>query len=257
MTRALATLREREEQFQAVVGALQHNLQVQEAEAAELGRYRLLVNAVTDYAIYMLDPNGRITSWNPGARRLKGYEEAEILGQHFSRFYIDEDRAAGLPTLALATAAKDGRFEGEGWRVRKDGSRFWANVIIDPIRNPAGELVGYAKITRDLTERRDAQLALERTREVLFQSQKMEAVGQLTGGIAHDFNNLLTAIIGSLEIARRRATDASVIRLIDNALRGAERGSSLTQRMLVFARRQELDTEDLSHSADRKRGDPA
>jgi PAS domain S-box-containing protein len=238
--RALATLREREEQFQTTVGALQHNLDVQEAEAAELGRYRLLVNAVTDYAIYMLDPNGRITSWNPGARRLKGYEEAEILGQHFSRFYIDEDRAAGLPALALATAAKDGRFEGEGWRVRKDGSRFWAHVIIDPIRNPAGELVGYAKITRDLTERRDAQLALERTREVLFQSQKMEAVGQLTGGIAHDFNNLLTAIIGSLEIARRRATDASVIRLIDNALRGAERGSSLTQRMLMFARRQEL-----------------
>jgi PAS domain S-box-containing protein len=239
--RALATLREREEQFQTTVGALQHNLDVQEAEAAELGRYRLLVNAVTDYAIYMLDPNGRITSWNPGARRLKGYEEAEILGQHFSRFYIDEDRAAGLPALALATAAKDGRFEREGWRVRKDGSRFWAHVIVDPIRNPAGELVGYAKITRDLTERRDAQLALDRTREALFQSQKMEAVGQLTGGIAHDFNNLLTAIIGSLEIARRRATDASVIRLIDNALRGAERGSSLTQRMLMFARRQELD----------------
>jgi PAS domain S-box-containing protein len=239
--RAIATLRKREEQFQTTVGALQHNLDVQEAEAAEIGRYRLLVNAVTDYAIYMLDPNGRITSWNPGARRLKGYEEAEILGQHFSRFYTDEDRAAGLPALALATAAKDGRFEREGWRVRKDGSRFWAHVIVDPIRNPAGELVGYAKITRDLTERRDAQLALDRTREALFQSQKMEAVGQLTGGIAHDFNNLLTAIIGSLEIARRRATDASVIRLIDNALRGAERGSSLTQRMLMFARRQELD----------------
>jgi PAS domain S-box-containing protein len=160
--RALATLREREEQFREAMGGLQHNLELQEAEAAELGRYRLLVNAVTDYAIYMLDLNGRITSWNPGVYRLKGYDEAEILGQHFSRFYIDEDRTAGLPALALATAAKDGRFEGEGWRVRKDGSRFWANVIIDPIRNPAGELVGYAKITRDLTERRDAQLALEK-----------------------------------------------------------------------------------------------
>src|SRR6478609_3288858 len=99
---------------------------MQETEAAELGRYRLLVNAVTDYAIYMLDPNGKITSWNPGARRLKGYEETEILGQHFSRFYTDEDRAARLPTFALAAAAKVGRFEGEGWRVRKDGSRFWA-----------------------------------------------------------------------------------------------------------------------------------
>jgi PAS domain S-box-containing protein len=243
--RMIATLRKKEEQFQVVVGALQRDLQVQEAEVAELGRYRLLVNAVTDYAIYMLDPNGRITSWNSGARRLKGYEEAEILGQHFSLFYTDEDRAARLPTLVLAVAAKDGRFEGEGWRVRKDGSRFWANVILDPIRNPAGELVGYAKITRDLTERRDAQLALEKTREILFQSQKMEAVGQLTGGIAHDFNNLLAAIIGSLEIARRRATDASVIRLIDNALRGAERGSSLTQRMLAFARQQQLNFQPL------------
>jgi PAS domain S-box-containing protein len=240
---ALATLRESEERHQAVVGELQHDLQIQQAEVGELARYRLLIAAVTDYAIYMLDSNGRIASWNPGARRFKGYEEAEILGQHFSRFYTEEDRATGLPARALATAAREGKFEGEGWRVRKDGTRFWANVIIDPIRNSAGELVGYAKITRDLTERREAQLALERTREALSQSQKMEAIGQLTGGIAHDFNNLLTAIIGSLEIARRRATDASVIRLIDNALRGAARGSSLTQRMLIFARRQELNFE--------------
>jgi PAS domain S-box-containing protein len=240
---AFATLRESEERHQRVVGALRHSLQTQEAEVGDLARYRLLVDAVTDYAIYMLDPDGRVASWNPGARRLKGYDKAEILGQHFSRFYTDEDRAAGLPARVLATAAKDGKFEGEGWRVRKDGSQFWANVIIDPIHSSAGELVGYAKVTRDLTERRDAQLALERTREALSQSQKMEAIGQLTGGIAHDFNNLLTAIIGSLEIARRRATDASVIRLIDNALRGAERGSSLTQRMLVFARRQELNFE--------------
>jgi PAS domain S-box-containing protein len=241
--RGLAALRESEERHQAVVGALRHSLQIQEAEVGDLARYRLLVDAVTDYAIYMLDANGRVASWNPGARRLKGYDEAEILGEHFSRFYTEEDRATELPRRALATAAKDGKFEAEGWRVRKDGSRFWASVIIDPIHNSAGELVGYAKITRDLTERREAQLALERTREALSQSQKMEAIGQLTGGIAHDFNNLLTAIIGSLEIARRRATDASVIRLIDNALRGAERGSTLTQRMLVFARRQELNVE--------------
>jgi PAS domain S-box-containing protein len=239
----LATLRESEARHQAVVGELRHSLQIQQAEVGELVRYRLLIDAVTDYAIYMIDPNGRVASWNPGARRLKGYDEGEILGQHFSRFYTEEDRATGLPTRALATAAKDGKFESEGWRVRKDGSQFWASVIIDPIRNSAGELIGHAKITRDLTERREAQLALERTREALFQSQKMEAIGQLTGGIAHDFNNLLTAIIGSLEIARRRATDASVIRLIDNALHGAERGSSLTQRMLVFARRQELNRE--------------
>jgi PAS domain S-box-containing protein len=240
---ALAALRQSELRFEAVIGELRDDLRVQEAEVGELSRYRLLIDAVTDYAIFMLDTNGTVASWNPGALRLKGYEEAEILGQHFSRFYTEEDRAAGLPARALAAAAKDGKFEGEGWRVRKDGTRFWANVIIDPIRKSTGELVGYAKITRDLTERRDTQLALERAREALSQSQKMEAVGQLTGGIAHDFNNLLTAIIGSLEIARRRATDASVIRLIDNALRGAARGASLTQRMLVFARRQELNVE--------------
>ena len=332
------------------------------------GRYRLLVEAVTDYAIYMLNVDGIVSSWNPGARRFKGYEEAEIVGQHFSRFYTPEDRATGLPERALAAARDEGKFEGEGWRVRKDGGRFWASVVIDPIRNRQGDLVGYAKITRDLTERkaaespseaarssssswyrvspiirstcsqlrasspvgtpapsasrdmrrkrllgstsrgftrmkteqsgeperalatathegrsekegwrirkngerfwahvvidaihddegkligfakitrditerRDAQAALDRAREALFQSQKMEAVGQLTGGIAHDFNNLLAAILGSLEIVRRRVTDESVARLIENAIRGAQRGAALTQRMLVFARRHEL-----------------
>jgi len=210
------------------------------ASLTDEGRYRLLVEAVTDYAIYMLDVNGIVTSWNPGARRFKGYEEAEILGQHFSRFYTEEDRQAGLPAKALATAAREGKFEGEGWRVRKDGTRFWASVIIDPIRDPSQNLAGYAKITRDLTERREAQLALEQARQTLYHAQKMEAVGQLTGGIAHDFNNLLTAILGSLEIARRRIGDPSITRLIDNAIRGAQRGATLTQRMLAYARRQEL-----------------
>jgi PAS domain S-box-containing protein len=213
------------------------------ASLTDDGRYRLLVEAVTDYAIYMLDLDGLIASWNPGAKRFKGYDEAEILGQHFSRFYTEEDRQTGLPKRALATAAREGKFEGEGWRVRKDGSRFWASVIIDAIRDPSGQLVGYAKITRDLTERREAQLALEKAREELFRSQKMDALGQLTGGIAHDFNNLLTAVLGSLEIARKRATDDSVVRLIDNALRGAQRGAALTQRMLAFARHQELNFE--------------
>src|ERR1700712_3408098 len=95
-------------------------------------RYRLLVDAITDYAIYMLDPDGVVTSWNPGARRFKGYEPAEIIGRHFSQFYIEEDRQAGLPERALKTAADEGRFEHEGWRRRKDGSRFWAHAIIDP-----------------------------------------------------------------------------------------------------------------------------
>src|SRR6187402_182275 len=105
------------------------------------GRYRLLVEAVTDYAIYMLDPTGIVTSWNPGAQRFKGYEASEIIGQHFSRFYSEEDRARGLPRRALQTAEHDGKFESEGWRIRKDGTRFWAYVVIDPIRTESGELI--------------------------------------------------------------------------------------------------------------------
>jgi PAS domain S-box-containing protein len=129
------------------------------------GRYRLLVDAVTDYAIYMLNVDGIVSSWNPGARRFKGYEESEIVGQHFSRFYTPEDRATGLPERALAAARNEGKFEGEGWGVRKDGERFWASVIIDPIRNRDGDLVGYAKITRDLTERKAAESALRSSHE--------------------------------------------------------------------------------------------
>ncbi|SCB37564.1 PAS domain-containing sensor histidine kinase [Rhizobium hainanense] len=200
---------------------------------ADEARYRTLIEAITDYAIYMLDPEGRITSWNPGAERLKGYTEQEIVGRHFSTFYTEEDRADGLPARALEAAASEGRFEREGWRLRKDGSRFWANVIIDPIRNSYGELIGFAKITRDISEKRAAQ-------EAIFQAQKMEAVGQLTGGLAHDFNNLLMAILGSLEIAKKRAVRPDVIDLIDNAIQGAQRGATLTQRLLAFSRRQEL-----------------
>ena len=289
-------------------------------------KFELLVQSVTDYAIYMLDPEGRVTSWNAGARRFKGYEPDEIIGEHFSRFYTPEEREQEIPRIALETAEREGRFEAEGWRVRKDGSRFWANVVIDPIRDPDGDLVGFAKVTRDLTERRAAEQELraseERFRllvqsvtdyaiymldpegrvsswnagrralqglcrrrnhrraflpllhrrgprgghpahragdrgdakagskpraggvrkdgsrfwasviidpirndegeligfakvtrdltekraieEQLRQSQKMEAVGQLTGGLAHDFNNLLTGISGSLEMMQVR-----------------------------------------------------
>src|ERR1700688_4038243 len=126
-------------------------------------RYRLLIEAITDYAIYMLDPTGLVTSWNPGARRFKGYSAEEIIGQHFSRFYTPEDREAGLPARALEQARTKGQFEAEGWRVRKDGSRFWAYVVIDPIRDSHGNLIGFAKITRDLTERRAAEEALRRS----------------------------------------------------------------------------------------------
>jgi PAS domain S-box-containing protein len=204
--------------------------------------FELLVDSVTDYALYMLDPTGRVVSWNSGARRIKGYNAVEIIGKNFECFYSEADRAAGIPAAGLRTAAREGRLETEGWRLRKDGSRFWANVIIDAIRTD-GNLVGYAKITRDITERRAADSKLR-------QAQKMEAVGQFTGGAAHDFNNLLMAILGSLEILRKRLpNDPRLLALVDNAMQGAKRGASLTQRMLAFARRQELKHEavDLAH----------
>ena len=207
-------------------------------------QFRLLVQSVTDYAIYMLDVEGRVTNWNLGAQRIKGYSPHEIIGQHFSRFYTDEERATNEPQKALEAARQNGRFEKEGWRVRKDGTRFWAHVIIDTIRNDHGDIIGYAKITRDITERKEAQEKLEKAREMSVQSQKMEAIGQLTGGIAHDFNNLLTAVLGSLELLRKRLPDdPKSIALLENAVQGAQRGTTLTKRMLAFARNQELEQE--------------
>ena len=203
--------------------------------------FRLLVQGVHDYAIYMLDPQGKVASWNRGAQRFKGYTDDEIIGQHFSRFYTDEDLATELPARALQTAASEGRFEAEGWRVRKDGTRFWAHVVIDPIRGQHDELVGFAKITRDITDRRAAQQDLEATRARFIQSQKMEAIGQLTGGVAHDFNNLLAVVLGNLNLARKRLPpDRKLMQLIENSIQAAERGAMLTKRMLAFARRQEL-----------------
>ncbi len=207
-------------------------------------QFRLLVQGVTDYAIYMLDTTGRITNWNAGAQRIKGYRPEEVIGQHFSLFYEEQDRASGLPDRGLRTAMNQGHFESQGWRVRKDGTRFWASVVIDPIHDDAGTLIGFAKITRDITESMEAQRALKLTEQALFESQKMEALGQLTGGVAHDFNNLLMVILGSLEIARKRLPDdARITPLLNNAIQGAQRGASLTRRMLAFARRQELSLE--------------
>ena len=207
-------------------------------------QFRLLVQGVSDYAIYLLDSEGNITSWNLGAQRIKGYFANEIIGQHFSRFYTDEDRAAGLPQLALETVRNHGRFEKEAWRVRKDGSRFWAHVIIDPIRDDQGNAIGYAKITRDISERRKAEEELQKAREFSLQAQKLEAIGQLTGGIAHDFNNLLMAVLGSLELLRKRLSDdPKSIALLENAAQGAQRGTTLTKRMLAFARNYEMKKE--------------
>ncbi|MFL6732502.1 MAG: PAS domain S-box protein [Sphingomicrobium sp.] len=204
-------------------------------------RFRILVQGVTDYAIYMLDSDGKVTNWNAGAERIKGYSPDEIIGDHFSRFYTPEDFEAGVPKRALETARSTGRYEAEGWRVRKDGTRFWASVVIDAIRDDDGELIGFAKITRDMTEKRESQLKIEESREQLFRSQKMEALGQLTGGLAHDFNNLLTAILGACELALRNIDNPDKLRrMLDGVRNSAQRGAGLTKQLLAFARAQPL-----------------
>ncbi|GGA24744.1 hybrid sensor histidine kinase/response regulator [Dyella nitratireducens] len=353
------------EQAQALA-AQQSESAAQDAEMADnLGRFKrdfeLLVGSVTDYAIFMLDTTGYITSWNSGAERIKGYRAEDIIGRHFSVFYTPEDLAADIPRLALTTALHGGRFETEGWRVRKDGTRFWAIVVIDPVWDN-GQLIGFAEVTRDATTRRNAELALfesERrfrgivnnaldafaqideagrvtewnpqahelfgwsreqalgkpltalcfpsndtfasewlvsawqkklTRQThqltamnrsgrrftaelsasvltlasgplmnifmrdltqkiqmetqLRQSQKMEALGQLTGGIAHDFNNILQAISSSLEVVEiigQREGFIAGDKHIQNALSSVRRAAGLTHRLLAFARRQALD----------------
>ena len=179
-------------------------------------QFKMLVGGVTDYALYMLDPTGIVSNWNAGGERIKGYSAAEIVGQHFSRFYTPIDQAAGKPARALKIAMETGHYEEDGWRVRKDGSFFWASVVIDPIRNDAGELIGFAKITRDISERKEAQEKLLAMQRQLAESQKFDALGQLTGGVAHDFNNLLMIISGSIhairkEIDRRKGAEGPAI----------------------------------------------
>ena len=203
--------------------------------------FRLLVSGVTDYALYMLDPNGIITNWNAGGQRIKGYLPEEIIGKHFSAFYSSADQVAGRPARALKLALEQGRYEEEGWRVRKDGTFFWASVVIDPIRDDENRLIGFAKITRDITERRESQQNLEKIQRQLAESQKLDALGQLTGGVAHDFNNLLMVVTGSLHVLKKIAgDDPKSVRAIQAIEAASQRGAALTQQLLSFARRQSV-----------------
>jgi PAS domain S-box-containing protein len=207
-------------------------------------KFRLLVSGVTDYALYMLDPTGIVSNWNAGGQRIKGYAPEEIIGQHFSRFYTPADQASGRPAAALAQAEQTGRYEEEGWRVRKDGTFFWASVIIDAIRDESGKLLGFAKITRDITERRENQQKLEQMQQRLAESQKLDALGQLTGGVAHDFNNLLMIVSGNIHNLKKLVgDDTRGKRSIEAIEIAAKRGADLTRQLLTFSRRQRVTPE--------------
>ena len=204
-------------------------------------RFRLLVHGVRDYAIYLLDPTGKVSNWNAGAEAIKGYKADEIVGQHFSRFYTAEDRAAGVPQRALETALREGKYESEARRCRKDGTLFWASVVIDPVFSETGEHIGFAKITRDITERKQGELELEETRAALAQAQKLQALGELTGGIAHDFNNLMTVIRGSAELLRRGdVAEDRRLKYLNAIIDTADRATMLTSHLLAFSRRQPM-----------------
>lgn len=239
-----SALRDHQAEFDGavqVVRDMSENRRAHEAVMESEQRFRLLVQGVTDYAIFMLSPEGYVTNWNSGARRIKGYSAEEIIGSHFSRFYLPEDAATGVPQRGLETAAREGRFEAEGWRVRRDGTTFWAHVVLDAIRDDDGTLVGFAKVTRDITERREAHELLAKTQAALFQAQKMEAIGKLTGGVAHDFNNVLQVLRGNLELLENRhRRDTWSGERLAHAIDAVERGARLASQLLAFGRRQAL-----------------
>ena len=206
-------------------------------------RFRLTVGQVHDYAIYMLDPQGRVATWNAGAERTKGYAAAEILGRHFSCFHTLEDIAVGRPEWVLRTAEYKGHALDEGWRVRKDGSRFWAEAVLTAIRDERGQLRGFAEVTHDLTNRKQLE-------QQLLQSQKVEAIGRLAGGVAHDFNNILTAMIGYCQLTLDELKDDHPARAnVVEIAAAAERAAALTRQLLAFSRKQTLQPKVLDLNA--------
>lgn len=191
---------------------------------------RLLIDGARDHAIYLVDPGGRVLTWNAGAERLKGYSSDEIIGSSHRLFFTDDDLAGGKPEALLAAARADGRAEDEGYRVRKNGERFWANVVITALESDSGEHIGFAKITRDLSQFRKLE-------EQMRHAQKMEAVGRLAGGIAHDFNNLLSVVLSysSLAVDSMR-TDDPLRGDIEEIMKAGQRAADLTRQLLAFSR---------------------
>ncbi|GLR83467.1 MASE1 domain-containing protein [Bradyrhizobium iriomotense] len=201
--------------------------------------FHTLIEGVVDYAIFALDKEGHVTSWNSTAQKIIGYAPEEIIGKHFGIFYRPDERRAGSPTQALESAVQRGRHEVEGWRIRKNGTPFFITGSVSSSRDDAGNLIGFISVIRDATERRDAEEKLVQAREQLAMSQKMEAIGKLTGGIAHDFNNLLMIIGGSAQIFAR-LLDPKLPRAIEAIQTAAKRGESLTRQLLTFSRHQHL-----------------
>jgi len=203
--------------------------------AADDERFRLLVDGVKDYAIFALDPTGHVSTWNVGAERIKGYAAAEIIGRHFSLFYAHDEVSAGKCERGLEIAAREGRFEDEGWRLRKDGTRFWANVVITALRNPAGELIGFAKVTRDLTERRhleQEQLRLTRAEEAIRLRDEFLSLA------SHELRTPLTVLQLQLDtmMARMDASDAKLALKLQRASQSSERLGNLVGSLLDASR---------------------
>ncbi len=215
-----------------------------EQVAEEREKFQLLVEAVSDYAIYMLDPHGKVVSWNAGAERIMGYASEQIVGRHFSCFYPTDDSGWDHE---LTRATREQRVEVEGWRVRKDGSRFLVNEVVAPVLDGAMRLRGFAKVTRDITERVRARKEKEELTTQLHQSQKLESVGQLAGGIAHDFNNLLSVILNCSHLVTAEIEPGSTVHQdVVQIKEAAQRAASLTRQLLVFSRRDLIEPRLLS-----------
>ena len=233
---ALAATAARQQQAQAALAATQSKLtsQLEQTQFAFRNlkqHFQIFIEGVADYAIFVLDPTGHVTSWNGNAQKIVGYGADEIIGKHFGILYRPDERRAGVPSRALELAARHGKHEVEGWRVRKNGTPFFVTGALTAIRDDHGGLVGFANIIRDATERRDTQEKLVEAREQLAMSQKMEAIGKLTGGIAHDFNNLLMIIGGNAQTFKR-LLDPKLPRAIEAIQTAAKRGESLTRQLL-------------------------
>ena len=206
--------------------------------------HRLLVEGVADYAIYLIDPQGHVTTWNTGAERVKGYKAEEILGRHFSTFYTPEETAAGVPEQTLKTAREQGHFEGEGWRVRKDGTRFWSTVSISPLKDEQGNLMGFSKITRDITYRKNLMDQIKHhSQELELRIAETERVNAeleaFSYSVSHDLRAPLRAIEGFSQALREEYSqlfDDTAKDYLDQVISASARMNRLVQDLLNYSR---------------------